>query len=161
MGIDHYYRDAIKVSERLGTWVLYAARDARDLDQLVGYMSYTVDDMETMRLQVKVNGRQTQAKADQKRARISQLVGFWRRAIRWVSSLDREHYQDVAGKLIEQLEAHPEHRSLRYYIKDTGHRTLTPSDRPPRRAGRPRTRPAKPRPLGECPKCRGVGYLER
>jgi len=148
---DRYYREAIKVAERLGTWVLYEVRDARDLDHLVGYLSYTVDDLDALRARATAT----------KRARYSQLVGFWRRAIRWVSSLDRERYQEIAAKLIEHMERHPEHSKLAYYVKDAGHRTLNANARPQRRAGRPRTRPSAEKRVRECVKCSGLGFMQQ
>ena len=147
---DRYYREAIKVAERLGTWVLYAVRGASDLDHLIGYMVYTVEDLEVIRRRA----------VEDRRLHYSQLVGYWRRAIRWVSSLDRANFHAISERLITELEAHPEHSALPYYVPDTGHRTLTARDRPQRKAGRPRTRPVAERRVSECGRCRGFGYLE-
>ena len=150
MGFETYYRSAIKVCQRLGTWVLYEVRDARDLDQLVGYLAHSVDDLE--RLKQRTSDKK-------KRARYSQLIGFWRRAVSWVSSLDREKYALLAERIIEHLEQHPEHRKLPYYVTNSGHRSLTNRDKAPRPAGRPRTRPAAEKRVRECPDCGGLGHV--
>ena len=142
--------NALKVSERMGTWVLYAVRDARDLEHLLGYMTYTVDDIAQER---------DRARSADKKARNGQLIGIWRRAIRFVSELDRERYGAIAERLIEQIEAHPAHRKIPYYVRDSGHRTMTIADRPPRRAGRPRTRPQVGQNMTDCIQCRGVGFV--
>lgn len=150
MGFDQIYRSAMKVCERLGTWVLYAVRDARDLEHLIGYMTYTVDDLELAK---------TRTDSAEKRLHLSKLIGYWRRAVRWVSGLDRENYAVIAERLIEAQEKHPEHRKLPFVVRDSGHRSLTLRDRPPRRAGRPRTRESKPGKLKECPRCNGLGLV--
>lgn len=150
MGFEAYYRNAIKVCDRLGTWVLYAVRDARDLDHLIGYLSFSIDDLENLK-------QRTNDEA--KRQQFSQLIGFWRRAVRWVSSLDRERYALLAERMIEHLQEHPEHRRMPYYVANSGHRSLTTKDRPPRRAGRPRTRPSTQKRVSECGKCGGLGFV--
>lgn len=150
MGFETYYRNATKVCERLGTWVLYEVRDARNLDHLIGYLLYVVEDLERLR---------QQARGKKERNRYVQLIGFWRRAIRWVSSLDRQEYAQLADRLIDAIESHPEHRKLPYYVSDSGHRTLTEMDGPPRRVGRPRTRPAAERRVKDCNHCGGLGRV--
>ena len=150
MGFESYYRNAIKVCERLGTWVLYEIRDARDLDHLVGYLAYAIDDLERLR----------QRTSDEtKRAHYSQLIGFWRRGVRFVSSLDRGSYAVLAERIIDHLSAHPEHKRLPFYVANSGHRSLTTRDKPPRRAGRPRTRPAAEKRVQVCGSCGGLGRV--
>ena len=150
MRLHQLYRGAIKVCERLGTWVLYAARDARNLEHLIGYMAYTVDDLETLK------GR---AESESRRAQLSKLIGHWRRAIRWVSGLDRDAYGAIAERLLEMIADHPEHRELPYVAKECGHRSLSVRDRPPRRAGRPRTTPAMGATMKSCQACDGLGFV--
>ena len=150
MGFETYYRNAIKVCERLGTWVLYDVRDARDLQQFVGYLNYAIDDLERLK----------QRTGDEsKRQHFSQLIGFWRRAVRWVSSLDRTQYALLAERIIDHLTEHPEHRRLPYYVANSGHRSLTTKDKPPRRAGRPRTRASAEKRVRDCSKCGGLGFV--
>jgi len=149
MRLHQLYRGAIKVCERLGTWVLYATRDARDLEHLIGYMAYTVDDLETLK------GR---AESPFRKAQLSKMIGHWRRAIRWVSGLDRSAYGAVAERLLEMVAAHPEHSTIPYVAKVSGHRSLSARDRPPRRAGRPRTTPAMGATMKPCHACDGLGF---
>ena len=151
MRLDQLYRSAIKVCDRLGTWVLYAVRDARNLDHLIGYMAYTVDDLEGMKARSESADRQ---------AHLSKLIGYWRRAIRWVSALDRVHYAVLAERLLEMMAQHPEHRSLPYVVKNSGHRSLSAHDQPPRRSGRPRTRAGIAATMKPCWACNGLGFAK-
>lgn len=149
MRLHQLYRGAIKVCERLGTWVLYATRDARDLEHLIGYMAYTVDDLETLK------GR---TESEARRALLSKQIGHWRRAIRWVSGLDRSTYGAIAERLLEMAADHPEDSTLPYVAKDSGHRSLSVRDRPPSRAGRPRTTPVMGAAMKLCQSCDGLGF---
>lgn len=144
------YLNALKVSLQLGTWVLYAVRDARDLDHLIGYMAYTVDDLSV---------EQTRAKTPDKQKRTQQLIGFWRRAIRFVSELPRDDYAVVAERLINRINEHPENRKMPFCVAFNGHRTLNTASRPPRRAGRPRVRSSEAKPLADCVTCLGLGFI--
>lgn len=144
------YINAVKVSKRLGTWVLYAVRDAKSIDGLIGYMTYTVDDLSTL-------GERT--KNAKKRAQLKALVGAWRRAIRFVSTLDRERYAVIAERLIDRLSEHPEYRRIPYYVANTGHRTLTATDKAPLRAGCPRTPPQEGQAMADCSRCHGIGFI--
>jgi len=150
---DAQIQAATKVCERLGTWVLYAIRDARDLEHFVGYLIYKVDDFDR---------RKRRSRSATTRAYYSQRIGHWRRAIRWVASLDREFYGALAERIIEYLEAHPRLRSLPYVAPGEvcpgtkgGRAKLR--EKPTRRAGRPRTRAPRESPMEACTHCGGVG----
>ena len=73
--------------------------------------------------------------------------------------MDPEKYAILAERLIEHLVNHPEHRLLPYYVANSGHRSLTTRDKPPRRAGRPRTTTALPKRMKECRPCGGLGHV--
>lgn len=160
MQFDDQLRQAIKIAERLGTWVIYAVRDARDLQHLVGYLSYRIDDFDR---------RKCRKTTTAGRAYFSQRISHWRRAVRWVASLDPERYGVIAERIIERIEAHPEHRDLPY-VSDAEVEKHTPpgavqtrraklSARPTRRAGRPRTRSALPKSWHTCGECGGIGTV--
>jgi len=137
--------EALKIAARLGTWVLYEARDARSLEMLVGMLLYRVDDFERLR------GR---TKNEERRRRYSELVGYWRRAARWVSSLDKEKGPDVVDQILIHIENNPALRSTPYVAADIGHPSLNTRDKAPRRAGRPRTRlVVKERVIPRCDDC--------
>lgn len=122
--------DAIKIAERLGTWVIYEVRDAKNLDYLIGWMLYRIDDIERMR------GR---SNATHMKAHYSEQIGYWRRAVRWVLQLDRAAAGKIAEALIERIESNPRYQQIPYVAPGCEHPSLRPHDKPPRRAGRPRT----------------------
>lgn len=126
---EHHLREALKLSERLGTWVLYEAREARSRDLFLGFLLYRVDDLRRMR------GR---AKGDEAK-RLSELLGHWRRAARWIASLDSERWRDLVEAIVDRVEANPRFAEMPYVVARSGHPSLRVGDKPPRRVGRPRT----------------------
>lgn len=161
MSFDDQVRQAIKVAERLGTWVLYAVRDARDIKLLVGYMAYKIDDFER---------RKQRKRSIDVRAYYSKRISHWRRALRWVGSLDADRYGVTAERIIEILEKHPEHRKLPYVAEAETAEPGTSGKvaerirakraaKPTRRAGRPRTRPQAEKAWQSCRECGGVGVV--
>jgi len=137
--------EALKIADRLGTWVLYEARDARTIDYLVGHLLYRVDDLDRLR---------SRTKSEDKRRRYAELVGYWRRAARWVASLDRQHGAEMVDRILHHMEENPKYRAIPYVVANSGHPTLRSSDVAPRRVGRPRTRlNVKERPLPRCGDC--------
>lgn len=144
-------RAAIKVCGRLGTWVLYEVRDAEDLDELIGYLRYCVEDLQR---------HQQRASDIRRRDRLGDLVGFWRRAIRWVSSLDPEHASAIATRVLAEIETNPTYRDLVYVAPDCGHPSLRTKDKAPRPSRRPKAKRAKAKPMQPCGACRGLGLVE-
>lgn len=137
--------DALKIADKLGTWVLYEARDAMSRDYLVGHLLYRVDDIERLR---------ARTKSEAKRKRYTELVGYWRRAARWVASLDHERRPEIVSTILSYIEAHPKHSELPYVQPNSGHPTLRSDDKRPRKAGRPRTRlPLHESSLPRCEDC--------
>lgn len=152
MLIEEQYAEALRVAERLGTWVLYFVRDATSLEKAVGYLAYTAEDLERLR---------DRAGDERRRASLGTAAANWRRATRWVAGLDDEQYAELAERFLERIDAHPHHRELPYVQAGSWHRALAQSDEPPRRAGRPRVRPVQPTTAAECGQCGGLGFVER
>lgn len=155
MSFDTQLRQGIKVAERLGTWVLYAVRDARNLDHLIGYLIYKIDDFER---------RRQRKRADAVRAHHSKRISHWRRAVRWVGGLDPTLYAVTAERILDHVEKHPSYRRLPYVAASevepgkVGGKAKTMA-RPTRRAGRPRTRAHAPRAWKICSDCGGIGAV--
>lgn len=152
MLIEEQYAEALRVAERLGTWVLYLVRDATSLEKAVGYLAYTAEDLEALR------DRTTD---DARRKSLATAAASWRRATRWAQGLDPEQAPTLAERFLERIEAHPHHRELPFVAAGSWHRALQQRDEPPRRAGRPRVRPVQPTTAAECGKCGGLGFVER
>lgn len=150
MSFESTYLEGIKVAERLGTWVFYAARDASSHDHLIGYMLYTVDDLTRLR---------KRSESENRRQLYARLIGDWRRAIRWVQALHPETRVDLVGSIIQRAAEHPTYANIPYCTVENGHRSLMSQDQPQRRAGRPRVRDVSPQRGITCEACAGLGYV--
>lgn len=153
MLIEEQYAEALRVAERLGTWVLHLIRDATSLEKAIGYLAYTAEDLEALRDRT---SKRLVAHRD-----LSTAAASWRRATRWAQGLDPEQASTLAERFLERIEAHPHHRELPYVTAGAMHRGLGQNDEPTRRAGRPRIRPVQPTTAAECGKCGGLGFVER
>lgn len=152
MLIEEQYIEALRVAERLGTWVLYMVRDTTSMEKVVGYLAYTAEDLEHMR---------DRTESPVRRALLTTAIASWRRATRWAQGLDPAQASTLAERFIDRIEAHAVHCKLPYVVPGAQHRSLQRGDEPPRRAGRPRVWPVQPASAGECGKCGGLGFVER
>lgn len=143
------YREAELLTARLGTWLLVEIATTQDLDQFLGFVSYTAEGMAHAR-----------AKAPEARKQqIADAMTTWRRAARFIAGLDRERYQTIASTFLRRLKDSYRRRrtAIPYVVAGANHPWLTTKDTGSRRAGR---QPIKPRPetRSECHHCGGLGY---
>jgi GNAT superfamily N-acetyltransferase len=144
------YREAKRIVDRLGSWVLHAVRDAEDLDRFVGFLVYVADGMAVQR----------ERHEEAKRLAFTETMTAWRRAARWVDALDRQHHQGIAVRLLERLEEEARHHGgdLAYVKTGIHHPWLVAKDRPVTRS-RSLLAKARVEPRQECPRCGGHGYV--
>lgn len=144
------YREAKKIVDRLGSWVLHSVRDAEDLDRFIGFLVYVADGMAIQRERLQAP----------KRLALTDTMTAWRRAARWAEGLDRVHYRGVAQSVLERLEHEARHHGapLVYVKPDIRHPWLVTRDRPSTHPRLPRAK-ARVEPRQECPRCGGHGYI--
>ena len=84
-------------------------------------------------------------------AELKARIGQWRRATRWMLTIDQDQASAVAESVLRHLD------DMQYYVP-CGHPWLSRSDRAPRRPGRQRLRPTTKR-YSECASCHGFGWV--
>lgn len=145
------YREAELLSERLGLWLLVEISRTPDLDQFLGFVSYTAEGMAHAR---------SKASEQSKRQAIADCMTTWRRAARFIAGLDREHYQAIASSFLRRIKSSAKRRrsAVPYVAAGARHPWLTTKDTAPKRVGRS---PIKPHPEArrECSSCSGFGYV--
>lgn len=147
-------RDAIRVARRVGAWVVYELAEAEDVRLLLGYLRGKIADFERR--------RKSPGVTDERLRYYRQRVGQWRRAARWVASLDPEHASEIGARVRKILE---DMGSVPYVAeseaKDPG--PFNPADKlrqAPRargcyRGGRRIVKDRRP-----CPTCHGIGWFD-
>lgn len=146
------YAEAIATARKMGSWVLYEIRDAKNIDHFAGYLAYSIEDM---RIEM------TRSTSPAAKRRISTSMGSWRRALSFVASMPRDVKQarKMANVLIAEIEYAPQYAQIPYYVKHSGHRTLSHAEGP----GRPQRRPAinviDGMKYTNCPSCAGMGLI--
>lgn len=144
------YREAELLSERLGLWLLYEVSRTTDLDQFLGFVSYTAEGMAHLR-----------AKAPEaKKQAIADCMTTWRRAARFLAGLDRSQYATIATSFLSRIKASARRRKtpIPYVAAGARHPWLTTRDAAPKRMGRPLIKP-HPDARMECPSCGGFGLV--
>jgi len=156
MSFPAHVMEARRIVGRMGTWPLYAVRDAQDLTEFVGFLRYTTDGHQTeiarlsATLAKKGMPKTERRHAEDRKALLRKWVASWRRATRWVLSLEQEQAAEVAEAALRQVSSEP------YYVP-CGHPHLTVAETGPRPPSRPPVRTNK-RSYAECTACSGLGF---
>lgn len=155
------FSEALTVSRRAGTWVLYAIQNAQNIDHLVGYLRYRIDDFRRRERQALEAGHARRKEA------LATRAAYYARACRLVMRLGRGDYRKIAKRLIRDLKIHPEYKKLPYVAKTEvtgldglgGEGRRWKLDEEPRRpGGRPPTR-VRAIKLKPCEACDGMGLI--
>lgn len=155
--------EAVVVAQRLGVWVLHDIKNAENVDYLIGYFIYRVEDIRRRQVRAKRSG-------DAERARfLADRAAYWSRGCRMIQRLRNGDYKRIATSVIENIEVRPEFANLPYVantevetngLEPEGRRGKL-AEKPPKRAGRPRTRRLKARNFRVCTDCKGIGIIEK
>lgn len=149
-------QEARRVASTMGTWVIHEAARAENHEELIGFVRYCAQGLEKLYVQAKAeeaeaHGAKSKAEASKRTMQIRTWIGEWRRATRWLMSLDAEQARAVAEAVLRQLEGEA------YYVP-CGHPYLREDSTPPRRSvGRPRVRALASK-YRECGECGGFGW---
>lgn len=149
-------QEARRVVSTMGTWVVHEAARAESHAELVGFVRYVGEGLERQQARAlemagSVRGKQAKAKAAARVAVLRTWIGAWRRATRWLLSLDPGQARGVAEAVLRQMEGAP------YYVP-CGHPFLAEGDEPQKRPGRARVR-ALATMYRECSACGGFGWV--
>ena len=150
-------REVQRISTQLGTWVLHGVAEEQELLHFVGYLRYRIADFDRRRQRCAVSGP--------RRRYLTRRISYWRRALRWVSSLEPQTARPLVDRLLEDLR----NAQVEYpYVSD--HECSDPrrdKDQRSRRkeewkpgVGRPRGETSRRPPLSLCGICRGMGTVK-
>lgn len=148
----HVLLGGVKVAERIGTWLIHRVAEEEVLAHLIGYVRFKIEDFER-----RCDRTRNRKRLDYYRRRI----GHWRRALRWLGSIDPEHSQELGRRVVRAIEQHQEWRKLPLVAPDE----VDPAPAKPsqklrdtrrKRAQRYRSRPVRSR---LCDRCNGLGYV--
>jgi hypothetical protein len=149
-------QEARRVAGTMGTWVMHEAARAESHEELVGFVRYCSEGLERQHARARAEaktakGKVARAEADARSLLLRTWIGAWRRATRWLLSLDPGQARGVAEAVVRQVE------DLPYYVA-CGHPYLTEEDTAPRVPGRPRVR-ALATVFRQCSACDGFGWV--
>lgn len=154
-----HVRQSRRVSKKLGTWVLYAIVEADNLEHFIGYIAYRIADF--------TRRRQRYATTSPRRVYLNKRIGNWSRTAQWVRTLDPDTAQDLAKRLILDLDT--EREAYDYVSEFECSDPRKDKDQPHRRKmewrpglGRramPWTKPPAKLPL--CSHCEGMGTVAK
>lgn len=148
------FREALAVSKRVGTWVLYLLRDEPRFEHLVGYLIYRIADFD----------RRRQRAVPERRRYFSDRIAYWQRAIQLAQRLGRNHEvrRSIAARIIADLDRDPVYRAIPYvaaHEHDPDHVDDSKLHEQPRRGcGAPRIHDIGPLGFAPCETCNGRGF---
>lgn len=165
----HLFREAVRIADTVGLWVLHRVRDIEvgpqpkpdvmpeQLRFFRGYLIYRCADFK-----LRAQGTRSQ----KRQAYLKNRQAYWRRAIRWVEDLPPGLEVETANRCLHDMAAHPEYRELLYVAE---HETADPrrdtdqkaraKRKPAKSMGRPRIHPVPVQRNRVCNACRGRGVL--
>ena len=150
-------REALAVSRRVGTWVIYELSKESNIDHLIGYLLGRCGDFQRRR-----DRAETKALRDHYKERIS----YWKRAIHLAQRMGPRQHQKLARRIIKDIERDIEYREIPYVAsteiapdrtEDGGKLAEVPRRGP----GKPRLQPLKPIDFRACERCGGEGFFRK
>lgn len=149
-------REVQRISMQLGTWVLHGVAEERELSHFVGYLRYRIADFNRRRERCAVSG--------DRRRYLTRRISYWRRALRWVSSLEPQTARQLVTRLLEDLRnAHEEYPYVsEHECSDPRHdkdQRSRKNERWKPGVGRPRAETSRRPPTSLCGHCRGMGTV--
>lgn len=155
-------REAVVVSEKVGTWVLYRVRDAKNLEHVVGYMMGRIEDFDR---------RRDRAQTASRKRHLAERVAAWSRALRLIQRIKRGPYARLCARLIQDFDRDPTYSGLRY-VSDhevekvekrakEERRVGKLKAKPRRSSGRPRVTEVSSLDFKPCGECEGAGFFRR
>lgn len=151
------FREALAVSRRLGTWVLYDIQDEPNIDYTIGYLRGRIGDFTRRRMRTTSNRDEEHYK---------ERIAHWKRAITVAQRMGQSQHQELATRIIADLSRDREYRKLPF-VADA---EVTPGRAKNRGKlrERPRNRPGKPRVVAleavdfrTCDQCMGEGFFRK
>lgn len=150
-------REAITVSKRVGTWLIYMIQDEPKIDYVIGYLRGRIVDFVR---------RGKRAKRASTKLHYKDRISYWKRAINLVQRMGQSQHQELARRVVADIERDTEYRNLPY-VADAevspgrSHTCGKLRERPSRRPGKPRVLPLEPVDFRVCESCHGEGFLRR
>ncbi len=150
-------REALAVSRRVGTWVIYELSRESNLDHVIGYLRGRCGDFQR---------RRDRADTTELRDHFKERISYWKRAIHLAQRMGQREHQTLACRIIKDIERDMEYREIPY-VSDTEVAPNRPDDEgklsevPPRGPGKPRLEPLKPIDFRACERCKGVGFFRK
>ena len=156
-GYPELLREGMKVARRLGMWVLYDLRDEPNLDYSIGYFRGRIGDFAR---------RQERARLEPTKLHYRERGSYWRRAIHLAVRMGPSQHQQLAERMIQDIERDPELRQIPYVARSEvspgrSHTCGKLSETPRRRPGKPRVDPLDPVDFRACESCGGQGFFCR
>jgi len=150
-------REALAVSRRIGTWVIYELAHESNVDHVIGYLHGRCGDFQR---------RRERAETVQLRLHYKERISYWKRAIHLAQRMGQNQHRILARRIIKDIKRDLEYREIPFVAK-----TEVAPDRikygekleetPPRGPGKPRLEPLKPIDFRACESCKGVGFFRK
>ena len=154
------FSEAIFVSERVGTWVIHELRDVENIEHLIGYMMFKIDDQKRRKAAARARSDIGCMRA------LGRRGSSWSRACRWVQRSRGSDYSAIASRILHDFSMHAEHSMLPFVspadaIVDKGHKTASKLKymAEDRTCGRPRARKLRTVDFKPCKACSGIGMV--
>ncbi len=150
-------REALAVSRRVGTWVLYELSKESNVDHVIGYLHGRCGDFKR---------RQNRAETDALRRHYKERISYWKRAIHLAQRMGQRQHQRLARRLIKDIERDLEYREIPYVAStevapDRAEDEAKLEEKPPKGPGKPRLEPLKPIDFRACDSCNGEGFFRK
>lgn len=150
-------REVQRIAAQLGTWVLHGVAEEEELLYFVGYLRYRIADFNRRRNRCAVDGA--------RRRYLTRRISYWRRALRWVTSLEPETARHLVDRLLEDLRtARDEYAYVaEHECSDPRHdrdQRSRKSEQWKPGVGRPRAEVSRRAKRSLCGNCRGMGTVK-
>lgn len=150
-------REALAVSRRIGTWVIYEISQEANIDHVIGYLRGRCGDFKR---------RWKQGKTPEIRQYFKERISYWKRAIYLAQRMGQHQHKMLARRIIADIELDLEYRKIPYVAltevsPDRDEDAAKLASEPARRSGKPRLTPLKPADFRACERCKGAGFFRK